>query len=104
MLRRSVGITRFLLTESFIVLVTTQVKRLRRLKISKMAEVKQWYEDTFEPTDIIPEDMTWNALLVALYNRQVREVLPDGMTRERCLRRLADICRVSIDRLLEGRI
>lgn len=66
-----------------------------------MGNVKQWYEQTFEPTDGIPEDMTWDALLVALYNRQVQEVLPDGMTRERCLRRLAEICRVSIDRLLE---
>ena len=66
-----------------------------------MAKVKEWYEQTFEPTDIIPEDMTWDTLLVALYDGRVQEVLPDGQTRERCLRRLAEILRMGFDKLID---
>lgn len=66
-----------------------------------MAEVKQWYEDRYGVAEDIPADLTWNALFLALSSGKVQEVLPEPQTQERCIRRLSEICRVSIDRLME---
>lgn len=66
-----------------------------------MAEVKDWYEDTFEPIDTIPADLTWDALFLALSSGKVQDVLPEPQAQERCIRRLSEICRVGFDRLIE---
>lgn len=66
--------------------------------------VHEWYKEHWgeQEAEVIPTGLTWNDLLLAFLSGDPQQPVLDPQVQERCIRRLAETCRTSVDTIYQA--